>query len=105
MAIDIDKLTQAELIDLNNRVIARLKFLEMRAHASMLEFRIGEKVPAGISTKYNRKSITVITEDGQHWNVAPVFPRKVATTGPPQAASGQVINFQRGSRGPGSTDA
>lgn len=27
MKIDIDKLTEAELIDLNNRIVARLRFL------------------------------------------------------------------------------
>jgi len=90
MAIDIDRLTEAELIDLNNRVVARLKFLsQMRAHAHMLEFSIGERVSfqpdgqpllTGIIAKYNRKSVTVITENGQQWNVAPVFLRKV---GPP----------------------
>ena len=32
MKIDIDKLTEAELIDLNNRIVERLKFLQqMRA--------------------------------------------------------------------------
>lgn len=31
--IDIDRLNEAELIDLNHRVVARLKFLQqMRAH-------------------------------------------------------------------------
>ncbi|MCA1573951.1 MAG: hypothetical protein LC770_05310 [Acidobacteria bacterium] len=45
MRIDIDGLTEAELIDLNNRVVERLKFLNhMRAHAQMLEFRIGDRV-------------------------------------------------------------
>ncbi len=44
MRIDIDGLTEAELIDLNNRVVERLKFLNhMRAHAQMLEFRIGDR--------------------------------------------------------------
>lgn len=105
MTIDIDKLTEAELIDLNNRVVARLKFLhEMRAHASMLEFRIGEKVCfradghpelTGIITKYNRKSVTVITESGQHWNVAPVFLRKASAVAQPQATMGQVISLPK----------
>jgi hypothetical protein len=37
VAIDIDKLTEPELVDLNNRIVARLRFLQqMRAHASML---------------------------------------------------------------------
>ena len=89
MHIDIDRLTEAELIDLNHRVVARLKFLrEMRAHSAMLQFSIGEKVcfqPSGhplltgIITKYNRKSVTVITDIGQQWNVAPSYLRKVAT--------------------------
>lgn len=35
--IDIDRLTEAELFDLNHRIVARLKFLQqMRAHAGML---------------------------------------------------------------------
>ncbi|MGQ0658372.1 MAG: hypothetical protein ACT4NU_09810 [Chromatiales bacterium] len=45
MKIDIDKLTEAELVDLNNRIVERLRFLnQMRAHARMLEFRIGDRV-------------------------------------------------------------
>ena len=86
MRIDIDKLTEAELIDLNHRIVARLKVIaELRAHASMLDFSIGERVSfqpdghpllTGILTKYNRKSVTVITDQGQQWNVAPAFLRK-----------------------------
>ena len=105
MAIDIDKLTEAELIDLYNRIVARLKFLQqMRSHASMLEFSIGEKVSfhpdghpelIGIVTKYNRKSVTVITETGQHWNVAPIFLRKLSARAPTAAAGGQVINLPK----------
>ena len=37
MKIDIDQLTEAELIDLNHRIIERLRFLDqMRAHVEML---------------------------------------------------------------------
>jgi hypothetical protein len=87
VAINIDQLTEAELIDLNHRIVARLKFLQqMRAHASMLQFSLGERITFqpegqpvlfGIITKYNRKSVTVITEGGQHWTVAPSFLRKL----------------------------
>jgi hypothetical protein len=103
MPIDLDRLTEAELIDLNNRVVARLRFLsQMRAHASMLDFSIGERVSfqpdghsllTGIIAKYNRKSVTVITENGQHWNVSPVFLRKVGSAATSPAASAQVINM------------
>ena len=47
MKIDIDRLSEAELIDLNNRIVARLRFLQqMRAHVEMLEFNIGDRAPS-----------------------------------------------------------
>jgi hypothetical protein len=85
--IDIDTLTEAELIDLNNRVVARLRLLaEMRAHSKMLEFRIGDRVTfqpddrppiVGVLTRYNRKSVTVVTEAGERWNVSPSVLRRL----------------------------
>jgi len=105
MSIDIDKLTEAELIDLNNRVVARLKFLhQMRAHAHMLDFSIGQRVSfqpegqpplSGIIAKYNRKTVTVITENGQQWRVAPVFLRKGEPAASPDPVSAQVISLPR----------
>lgn len=89
MTINIDALTEAELIDLSNRIVARLRLIQqMRAHSSMLDFRIGERVwfeaerrPAvhGVLTRYNRKTVTVISEDGAQWNVSPSFLRKAAS--------------------------
>ena len=85
--IDIDKLNEAELIDLNHRVVARLKFLQqMRAHGHMLDFSIGQRVTfqpdghpllSGIIAKYNRKTVTVIADNGQQWRVSPVFLRRI----------------------------
>ncbi len=87
MKVDIDRLTEAELIDLNHRIVARLRFLDqMRAHSDMLEFRIGDRVAfqppgrqqvEGMLTRYNRKTVTVITDDGRQWNVSPTFLSKV----------------------------
>ena len=81
MKIDIDKLTEEELVDLNNRIVERLRLLhQMRAHAEMLEFRIGDRVTftptgygtqTGMITRYNKKTVTVVTAQGQRWNVAP----------------------------------
>lgn len=90
MRVDIDKLTEKELIDLNNRVVERLNFLHsMKAHAVMLEFSIGDKVCftppsesntiSGILVKYNKKTVTIITDDGQKWNIAPRFLEKRST--------------------------
>ena len=45
MNIDIDKLSEEELIDLNHRIVERLRFLnQMRAHSEMLDLKIGERV-------------------------------------------------------------
>ena len=86
MKIDITKLSEAELIELNNRIVERLRFLkQMRTHEQMLQFTIGERVTfhpegqdpvLGMLTRYNRKTVTVITDDGHHWNVSPRFLRK-----------------------------
>ena len=74
MKIDIDRLTEAALIELNHRVVERLRFLEqMRAHGTMLEFSIGERVTfspgnrppvVGMLVKYNKKTVTVVPDGG-----------------------------------------
>lgn len=96
--IDIDGLTERELIDLNHRIVSRLRFLrEMRSHAEMMNFRIGERVrfhPAGhpeitgTLTRYNKKSVTVISEDGMRWNVHPSFLSKAASQAPERSKAG-----------------
>jgi len=77
MTPNIDHLTEAKLIDLNRRIVERLKFLsQMRGHARMLDFSVGDRVSFqpdrrpplfGILTRYNKKTVTVITEGGEHW--------------------------------------
>lgn len=45
MKIDIDRLTESELIELNNRIILRAGFLaQMRAHNAMMKFNVGNRV-------------------------------------------------------------
>src|SRR3989344_550340 len=85
MKIDIDRLSEAELVDLNHRVVERLRFLnQMRAHSLMLDFKIGDRVSfrpegrapvVGMLTRYNKKTVTVITDDGHHCTVSPSFIR------------------------------
>ena len=101
MPIDIDRLTEVELTDLNHRIVERLRFLhQMRAHATMLEFKIGDRVTfqppgerevAGMLTRYNKKTVTVITEDGRHWNVSPHLLRKPASSAPMNVQGTNVV--------------
>jgi len=105
MRIDIDKLSEEELIDLNNRVVARLRFLnQMRAHSQMMDFKIGKRVtfhpegrPAvvGVITRYNRKTVTVITDNGQHWNVAPGLLRKMPYPDRADAGNAKVVPLRK----------
>lgn len=104
--IDIDKLNEAQLIDLNHRVVARLKFLrEMRAHAHMLDFSIGQKVSFqpdghpvlnGIISKYNRKTVTVITDNGQQWNVSPHYLRQAEASSASMVDGANAVSISRG---------
>ncbi len=81
MNIDIDSLTYDELIELNQKIVARLKFLDsVHTHKEMMQFSPGDRVcfepPGrgrlfGTLIKFNKKTVTVITESGQKWNVSP----------------------------------
>ncbi|MBM3221314.1 MAG: hypothetical protein FJZ38_22025 [Candidatus Rokubacteria bacterium] len=105
MKIDIDKLTEAELTDLNNRIVARLRFLtQMRAHAEMLEFKIGDRVSfqpdghrgvVGMLTRYNRKTVTIITDDGQRWNVSPVLLRRADDSRDSETPTANIVPLRK----------
>lgn len=81
MTININNLSEVEIVDLNNRIVERARFLNQgRAHSRMLDFRIGDRISfqpegrpmlIGVLARYNRKTVTVITEGGERWNVAP----------------------------------
>ncbi len=105
MNIDIDKLTEDELIDLNHRIVARLRFLnQMRAHSQMLDFRIGDRVTFqpdgrpplfGIITRYNKKTVTVIADGGQQWNVAPGLLRKAGPETDTESKNSKIVLLRR----------
>lgn len=68
----------------------------------MMEFNVGEKVSftpsgreevIGILVKYNKKTVTVLTEDGQKWNVSPHLLSKVNKTEKEFKKSGNVIEI------------
>ena len=76
---------------------------KMRAHARMLEFSIGDRVCfesgshgliEGILTRYNKRTVTVITDDRRQWNVSPGFLRRMARTDTAEAATTNVIRLK-----------
>lgn len=95
MKIDITQLSEQELIALNRQIVERLRFLQqMRAHAAMLDFNVGDRVSFqpdgrptlfGVLVRYNKKTVTVITETGEQWNVAPALLKKLQDITPAAA--------------------
>ena len=87
MKIDITTLSEHELVLLNRQIVERLRFIQQaRAHSKMLEFMVGDRVTFqpdgrpplfGMLVKYNKKTVTVVTEHGEQWNVAPGLLRRV----------------------------
>ena len=80
MPVDIDGLSLEELMQLNQRVVERIKMLQaMQAHVDMMAFNLGTKVSfdtdegrvIGTLVKYNRKTVNVLTDDGRHYRVTP----------------------------------
>ena len=104
MSIDIDGMSEAELLDLNHRIVARLRLLQqVRTHQTMLEFSLGERVwfqpegqsrRHGVVTRYNKKTITVATDAGEHWKVSPSALHKDASAVRAPTAS-NVIPLRR----------
>lgn len=82
MPIDIDGLSLEELVQLNHRVVERIKMLQaMQAHVDMMAFNLGARVSfdtqdgrqLGTLVKYNRKTVTILGDDGRQWRVSPAL--------------------------------
>lgn len=91
MDIDLTRYTESELVELNHRVVERIRVLRQgRWRGSMAEFRVGDRVSfhpdcghevIGTIVRLNRKSVTVVSTDGAQWRVAPMFIKKAAGEG------------------------
>ncbi|NXZ90133.1 hypothetical protein HZI30_24750 [Serratia fonticola] len=77
----IDDMPEEELITLHNIIVNRLNSLQrQRTRQSMEDFRPGDVVSfrtddgqtvTGVLVRLNKKTVTVHTESGSRWNVAP----------------------------------
>jgi hypothetical protein len=104
MPIDIDGLSMEELIQLNHRVIERIKMLRaMQAHVDMMAFDLGARVSfdsqegrqLATLVKYNRKTVTVLTDDGRQWRVSPSLLAAVKDVDQSPAADDQPIDSKK----------
>ena len=104
LADDLDPREVLELRRLRERLSHGVLHLEVcHGVLAITRFKIGDRVAfqpsgrgevTGMLTRYNRKTVTVITDDGQQWNVSPRFIRKVARETKP-ASSQNVIELRK----------
>jgi len=105
MEIDIDSMSYDELVELNHKIVEKLKFLDsVHIHKKMMQFSPGDQVcfePSGRGkqfgtlVKYNQKTVTVITESGQKWNVSPHLLRKVKNVKSSKSSQGKIIDLPK----------
>lgn len=96
--MDISHLTYEELLELNKKVVTQIKYLQdVKRFENMMQFSLGEKVSIEIPDhgrqlatilKFNKKTVGIVTEVGEEWNVPPTALRKIKqanTTNTPKA--------------------
>ena len=87
----IKRLGEDDLIFLNRLIVERLKLIaQARATTLMTSFtrgdRVGFQAPDGRNIegtvlRLNKKTVSVATDDGHQWNVAPGFLRLIRSAG------------------------
>jgi hypothetical protein len=88
-AAAIRRMNEEDLRFLNRLIVERLKLLgQARSTAMLARFSVGVRVSfqstvgdrkVGVITRLNKKTASIATDDGQHWNVHPAF---LAPAGP-----------------------
>lgn len=87
----IKRLNEEDLLFLNRLIVERLKLIsQARATTLMTSFtrgdRVGFQAPdgrmlEGMVLRLNKKTISIATDDGHQWNVAPGFLRLMQSAG------------------------
>ncbi len=80
MNIRIEHLSEAELHELNHRIVERLKLLrQVKTVNAMINLHLGQRVcfdpdgrvRTGTVVKFNQKTVVVVTDDHHQWKVPP----------------------------------
>ena len=102
MSVDINKLNKRELLLLNEQIVARLQYLDGIELSPVKDFSIGDsvcfepvtgKVLNANVLKLSDKTASVLTDDGEKWNVALAFLSKTTSSEAGSSHPGKVLNF------------
>jgi len=101
--MNIENMSLEQLRELNKRVVARIKVLhQIKTQSEMIRFNLGDRVQfctregeivVGILIKYNRKTVSVVTDDGVQWNVAPSFLSRAEGSGRDAIEDAEIIDI------------
>lgn len=84
--IDLTKLSIDELIELNRQIVARVKHLRQKeSYQALAKFHLGDRVSfrtdrgivEGTIVRLNKKTVTLHTDDHNHWSVSPQVLKKI----------------------------
>lgn len=88
ITIDLERLSEEELLDLNRRIVERLRLMRSaRQLVALARFTVGMRVEfttddgrilQGEITRLNRKTATVCCDPSGHWRVSPALLRPIA---------------------------
>lgn len=102
MVIDLTKLCEDELIELNQRIVERLQLIRSAKSLTQLaKFSVGMVVDfdtddgrrmRGTVARLNRRTVTIVTASGR-WRVSPSLLRAVDTSQASTASEGRIVKM------------
>jgi hypothetical protein len=106
VSIDLTRLSEAELLGLNRRIVERLRLMRSaRQLVELAQFTVGMHVEfttedgrtlQGEITRLNRKTATVCCNPSGHWRVSPTLLRPVAQAQGSAAPAARVLLMPAG---------
>jgi hypothetical protein len=99
----LEELHYEELVTLNRAVVARIKQLNaLKAQCELQRFRVGNQVQfissegdliIGTIVRLNKKTVSLVTEEGAHWKVSPSLLKKLINASPVPSEQGVIELF------------
>lgn len=86
--VDLTKLSVVQLLQLNQDVVARVRYLRQKeSYQALAKLNLGDQVSfrtdkgtiKGTIVRLNKKTVSIHTDDHQQWNVSPHVLKKVST--------------------------
>jgi hypothetical protein len=101
LSIDLTRLSEEDLLDLNRRIVERLRLIRSaRQLVQLAQFTVGMQVEfttddgrivRGEIARLNRKTATICCHSSGHWRVSPSLLRAVTTAAAPSPPAARVL--------------